>query len=458
MTKIINSAEKSVLDNVKVSSEIFNNDPSGKVQKLSLQGGFSECNIHESIFADTVRASYIFVDTANFDAEGKVAFKEDLIINTTEDMEIEIQDDIGNILQMNLNVDEYSTINETANTSTILLKLVSEELLKNEVVTVQSKYKGEISKSIEKILKDVLESKKPFKTKKNDKSQNLNFTGNNDKAFYKINWASKHDTPNVNKRVGGFLLFETTNSKGGQFNYVSIDALFAQESKKKLIYNENPSLAEGYDGKILDLGLSDSSKSASQRLRSGAYITKTVTFDPSNKSYQEVIHVHNPDLTAAKRLPTFNKKFQLPTATTYIIKDTGSQPDGDTNQQVENSEKTNFSETDILNQARARYNQIQSQMISITIAGDFTLHAGDCLFIDSASFKTVDRPNTFEGGKYLIVDICHHLSSKGCFTKMNLTRDSIGRLAEAREIYTGPFANQAVQNEVDEQLGDEVIF
>ena len=41
---------------------------------------------------------------------------------------------------------------------------------------------------------------------------------------------------------------------------------------------------------------------------------------------------------------------------------------------------------------------------------------------------------------------------------MNLTRDSIGRLAEAREIYTGPFANQAVQNEVDEQLGDEVIF
>ena len=92
---------------------------------------------------------------------------------------------------------------------------------------------------------------------------------------------------------------------------------------------------------------------------------------------------------------------------------------------------------------------IQSQMISITIPGDFTLHAGDCLFIDSASFKLKDRPNTFEGGKYLIVDICHHLSSKGCFTKMNLSRDSIGRT---------PFARK--QSPIDDanQIGDGAGF
>ena len=69
-------------------------------------------------------------------------------------------------------------------------------------------------------------------------------------------------------------------------------------------------------------------------------------------------------------------------------------------------------------------------MITVTISGDFTLHAGDCIYVDSASFKSIDRPNTFVGGKYLIIDLCHHLSSKGCFTKMNLSRDSSGRKAQ----------------------------
>ena len=446
----VNSADKSVLDNVKVSATITSNEVNSgdsKQQKIDLQGGFSECNINESIFSDTIKVSYIFVDAASFDEKG-VSVKEDLPINTTEDIEIKIQDDTGNIIQMNLNVDEHITINQTVNSSTILLKCVSEEFLTNEIVEVRSKYKGEISKTIERILKEDLKSKKKFFTQKNDKSQKLNFTGNNDKPFYKINWASKHDSPDKSRPVGGFLLFETTNSKGGQFNYISIDSLFTQESKRKFIYNENPSLVEGYDGKILDLGLSDSSKSAMKRLRSGAYITKTITFDPSNKKYEERIHLHNPDLIAAKRIPTFNQKFKRPTATTYVIKDTGSQPDGNTKQQVEQSEKQNFDTEEILNQARARYNQIQSQMISITIAGDFTLHAGDCIYVDSASFKREDRANTFEGGKYLIVDLCHHLSSKGCFTKMNLSRDSLGRTAELRRLLS------PLEQEIEKQTGD----
>tara|TARA_Y100000592_G_C5446598_1_gene306349 strand:- start:55 stop:1431 length:1377 start_codon:yes stop_codon:yes gene_type:complete len=453
MAQVINSAEKSKVDDTKIvfariisnEKEVFSTGLVGDSKTIDLQGGFAECNINESIFADTVKVSYIFVDTAVFDNQGKVAVKEDLVINTTEDFEIKILDDNGAVIQMNLNLDEYVTINETANNSSILFKLVSEEFLTNQITEVRSKFNGEISSSIKRILEEDLKTKKPIIMKKGEKSQNLNFTGNNERPFYKINWASKHDSPDKNKPVGGFLLFETTNSKGGQFNYVSIEKLFEQEPKKKFIYNENPTLVEGYDGKILDLGLSDLSKSASERLLSGAYITKIVTFDPSKKEYKEVIHIHNPDVTAAKRLPTFNEKFKHPSAKTYVIKDTGSQPNGDTNEQIKNHEEENFNVTDIANQARARYNQIQSQMISITIAGDFTLHAGDCLFIDSASFKFIDRPNTFEGGKYLIVDLCHHLSSKGCFTKMNLSRDSVGRT---------PFRRTSSNNDINDQLGD----
>ena len=451
-----NTADKSVLDNVKIlSATITSNEPTqgdSKQRTINLQGGFSECNINESIFSDTVKVSYIFVESAAFDDTGAITVKEDLPINTTEDFEVKIKDDNGNVLQMNLNVNEHVTISETANNATILLKCVSEEFLTNEVVVVRGSYKGEISKSIERILKDTMKSKKNFVMKKNEKSQKLRFNGNNNKPFYTINWASKRDTPDKNKPVGGFLLFETTNSKGGQFNYVSIDSLFTQESKKKFIYNENPTIPEGFNGKILDVGLSDSTKSALQRLRSGAYITKTVTFDPSNKKYVEEFHLHNPDLKdiAAKRLPTFNKKFQKPTATTYILKDTGVLPEGNTKEQIQNSEKQNFSETDIANQARARYNQIQSHMITVTISGDFTLHAGDCIYVDSASFKSIDRPNTFVGGKYLIIDLCHHLSSKGCFTKMNLSRDSSGRKAQFTRVLS-PLEEQT-------GTGDDAFF
>ena len=173
-----NTADKSVLDNVKIlSATITSNEPTqgdSKQRTINLQGGFSECNINESIFSDTVKVSYIFVESAAFDDTGAITVKEDLPINTTEDFEINIKDDNGNVLQMNLNVNEHVTISETANNATILLKCVSEEFLTNEVVVVRGSYKGEISKSIESILKNTMKSKKNFVMKEMKGVRNLN--------------------------------------------------------------------------------------------------------------------------------------------------------------------------------------------------------------------------------------------------------------------------------------------
>ena len=75
-----------------------------------------------------------------------------------------------------------------------------------------------------------------------------------------------------------------------------------------------------------------------------------------------------------------------------------------------------------------RYNQLFSTKSTITIPGDFSLHAGDVVFCDAKQLSNTDEEiNKEYGGLYIIADLCHYISPKETFTKLNLVRDSIGR-------------------------------
>lgn len=449
------TAEKSLTEG-KVFVKIKSNE---SPLTMDLVGGFGEFNLNESIFEDTIRVNYIFVDSSEArtkDEEGrKISFKEGLPLNTTEDIEFKVKDDNGVVLNLNMQVDEPTTISETSNTSTILLKCVSEEFMRNECDSrVKEHYEGKICDNVEKILKENLKTKKRFFVEKS--RETLDFAGNELKAFYTLNWLSKHDSPDSTKPVGGFVCYETHTG----YHYKSIEFLFKQEEKKKFVYTENPTFnKEAYDGKILDVSFSEGQTPAINRLMSGAYNTKTIVFNPATKEYSETTLIHSPedDATAANKLPIFNSKFENRTSlTTFVVSDVGTKTEGSTTNQIENSEKQNFVTQDILNQAKARYNQLQCQIVTVTIAGDFTLSAGDTIKVDTPSFQLNDRPNTFSGGKYLIIDLCHHISARGIFTKMNIARDSLGRkVGERRPLsYNGPFASEEIEKEVNKQTGD----
>tara|TARA_Y100001937_G_scaffold57570_1_gene78914 strand:+ start:4869 stop:6233 length:1365 start_codon:yes stop_codon:yes gene_type:complete len=421
---------------------------------MNLVGGFAEFNLNESIFEDTMRVNYIFIDTSESgtkDKEGKkISFKEGLPLNSTEDINFKVKDDNGVVLKLSMQVDEPITISETSNTSTILLKCVSEEFMRNECDSLVTKhYEGNICDNVELILKENLQTEKKIFTQRS--KETFDFVGNKHKPLYILNWLSKHDSPDATKPVGGYLLYETHDG----FHYKSINFLFNQEEKRKLVYTENPSFnTASYDGKVLDVSFTESQTPAMSRLISGAYNTKTIIFNPATKEYSEIEIIHSPedDATAAKRLPNFNKKFENRTSlTTFVVSDVGTKTEGSTENQIKNSEIQNFNTQDILNQSHARYNQIQSQIVTITIAGDFTLSAGDTVHVDTPSFQLSDRPNTFSGGKYLIVDLCHHISARGIFTKMNLARDTLGRKISSRKSL---FANSNIEAEVKRQTGD----
>jgi len=125
------------------------------------------------------------------------------------------------------------------------------------------------------------------------------------------------------------------------------------------------------------------------------------------------------------------------TRTTYYIKDIGTLNSGNTSEeQVGKSKEENFEFSEIENQAIRRYNQLYSAETSITIPGDFSLHAGDMLFVDGPSNRVDSKNDDVDkesGGMYLISDLVHFLDHKGTWTKMNLVRDSFGRKGKATD-------------------------
>ena len=412
--------------------EIKSNKDESKT--VSLTGGFVELLYYESILQDTVRADVVFTDTGNAIDEKSVI--EGLPLVGTEEVNIKFADTNEEEISVKLYVNKVTPAYEDAERSLISIGLVSEEYIKNELggSKLNIRFDGKISDHIDKILTKFLKTEKDVDIE--ETSNNYNFIGNGRKPFYTLNWLSKSAVPSKDGKKGdtsGFFLYETADG----FKFKSIDALFAQEKKKSFIFNESPdskgSVPAGYDGRILEYK-ADNRVNILEKFQMGTYGTKLVVFDPFNCFY-EVIEKTAEEAKegtklAGQDLPKLNDKFDTTdeknaTRTTFYLIDKGTIPTGDSEEQVNKSEEQNFEAQQVLNQGIRRYNQL----FSATIGGDFSLHAGDAIFVDSPGL-TADKDEELNrefGGLYIIADLCHYISSKETYTKMNLVRDSFGR-------------------------------
>ena len=294
---------------------------------------------------------------------------------------------------------------------------------------------------------------------------------------------SKEGDDGALSNSAGYFLWET--AKG--FHFRSIDWLMDKEmnpKKKSIIYNDTSDgggekMPQGYDIKALSMD-KDNRLDVQKKLMMGAYSTRTIVFNPFNCIYEVITpNAYGDKSTRASqdnlklaggKLPVMNKEFDMdkreggdsktPSAgtgdasdkaeiskskefsrTQYMLLDSGTlisngskdpkEWDDGTRAQLEKSQThQNFDIKDILSQSSMRYNQLFSSKISVTIPGDFSLHAGDSIFFDGPQLTGDEKKDSMDekdGGLYIIADICHYTTSKETYTKMNLIRDSTER-------------------------------
>jgi hypothetical protein len=427
-------AEPSFIDRIDIVSN------KNQSKNVSVAGGTIRLMYYESILQDSIKATITFADTGN-SIDNKTVI-EGLPMVGQEKVFLKFRDNNEQTLDLVLYINKVTPLADDTTKSMVQIDLASKEFIMNEKVRLNTRFDGKISDHIRKILTD----QNYLGTEKNvdieETSNNYNFIGNNKKPYYAMNWLSKRAVPNLPDAKGntaGYFFYETSEG----FKFKSIDSMLSQEKKKSIIYNQTPdsrgaNIPAGYDVKALDYS-KDNRVDVQEKLKMGAFSTRTVLFDPFT-CYYEVITPNAKEKEkslklAGKELPVLNPEFNKEGAnkdfsrTTYMLLDKGTLPVGDTKQQIEKSREENFEPKNILNQAIMRYNQLYSIKTTITIPGDFSLHAGDAVFIDAPELapetKEVSKEN---GGLYIIADLCHYISPKETYTKLNLVRDSFGRI------------------------------
>jgi len=415
-----------------LKAEITSNVETTKSATIADCNYFDYC---EHLFRDTVEVRCAFTDTGNrVDGKGII---EGLSLVGTEDFSFEIQDANETKLKMDLIINKVTPIGHNTKKQEIVFNMTSEEFIRNEQSSsaVSKRYDGKIDLHVKEILKNNLKAK--FKDENiKPTANNYNFIGNRRRALYILNWLSNKSVPLNDGKLGesaGFILYQTSDG----YHYKSIDFLFSQEPKRKYAYTELPtSETNEFDGVIAKFS-SNIEITANKTLRSGAYNTKLVVFDPFNCFYQEI--EQNAEETkkgitvAGKGLPKFNDKFKNETTRrTYVLKDTGSLPTGDVKEQIKKNDKETFEVEKILNQSIRRYNQFKCSSVEVTIPADFDLHVGETIDIQIKSLRNdssggIDKN---QSGKYLILRLTHRISRGEAKTTMELIRDSVGRKVE----------------------------
>lgn len=411
---------------------------------LDISNGIIDLTYYESILDNTVRATATLADTGyRKSGEGfAVVEKDDVNLNTGEYINLKITDAYNYQLYFStsknnqLRVLETRNIDESANKIIYTIDMTSTEYHDNDNLetVVTKRYDGKIDEHVKSILKNVLKTKKNIDA--DPGLNNFNFTGKSQKPFYVCTWLAKRCVPdmqNAKANLAGYLFYETVDG----FKFKSIDKLFySQKPKRKLIFNNTTGpIPPGYDAKILNYSFDETFNLKRLRLTGSVGQAETRTFDPYTNEYK--------DTNAVNSKVQFNEKNtggierikygddQDKTTKRYIKKlDTGTLPTGRTlDEQIKKSKELNFNVDEVIIQSSMRYNSLFAIKLSIIIPGDFSIRAGDLLFCDFPEIS--DKKNTTysnkKSGIYMVADIGHRITKNGCYTSLNLVRESIRR-------------------------------
>jgi len=411
--------------------------------------GISELCLYESLIDNTVRATATFADTGYGDSGGAVVEsarrgffnksageKTELIVEDGYKQKLMFTEDY----QLRTRRSTRESFGGNSTNTTLVTDFYSKESMLNHLVEnrVTRKYEGKVNDMVEDILKNVLKTEKKIET--DGTLNDFTFIGGSQKAFHICTWLGKHSVPNFmgsDGKLAGYLFYEVAkgDDDNGGYKFKSIDKLFSQEPKRKIIHNLTTLLPPGYDYKIIN-HYENVNIDVEEQLTSGALFKRELrTFEPFDKIYnqnefdyidQEL--VDNNAGVEFYKLATDLKLQKKASRFSTRLWDTGVLPKGRTWPEQQPESKTfKFDIDKIVRQASNRVNQMFTTQLNILIPMDLGIHVGDiirCDFPEITSNQT-KRISDIKSGKYLIMDICHRINRTGSFSSVHLVRDTI---------------------------------
>jgi hypothetical protein len=418
---------------------IFKVFPNTGGEPVAFNGGISELYYYENILSETVRMTIAFTDTGyasdgNDGTGGRITASNKIKISRGEKVYIELEDALEQKISFKTDDTAMYISGRSKGSDKLrefeIIELVSKEFLKNESVRLKKRYDGKISDSVTKIIKTDTEGLRTNKTIDIEPTKNSrSFIATIKKPFYFIMWLASQSIKENTTAAGllaGYFFFET---KSG-YKFKSIDGLFGQEYIKKYIQNNTVSdPPPGYTGKILSSEVIDDADLRDQ-LQMGTYNSSVNLFN----TLESVYNCNPLDIAQqvgfTNSLATeFGKNMNLDFISNPSRFFTGTESIGNL-LPVEQSRELDTIKKDYLSASSSRYNQAFTVKVQITIAGDFSLEAGQLIYCDFPEQSTKPNPTQDPriSGVYLISSLCHRIDpQQQCYTSLELIREAYGR-------------------------------
>jgi hypothetical protein len=420
---------------------------------VDIRNGAIAIEYFEDIFSPTITARVKVVNTGNTitsfkDQDGeKQSIYNGLPLRGGERLSMKIA---GNVpgresLDFSSNPKKYLYVSSITDVisedqrESFTLNLVSREAITNETSRVMRKYptSSKISESVRKILTDVLKTDSIGTI--DETSNQYGFVGNMKKPFTTLIWLASKGVPVVSgDTTAGFVFYQTRDG----FQFRAIDNLISQESKATYVYNPTTVSYnvnnEKVDNEFKILNYStDKNQNLIEKLRLGTYASQRTFFNPLNFTFtdyqkglfklENYVNKTNNLGSTDLRLPKISEGSNLslgdaPSRIITAILDIGTM-EPEVSRSDENADPTLYQ-----SQSLMRYNILFTQSLSVMIAVNTDLRAGDvieCLFPkNSKSDKNEHDSET--SGLYMIKELCHHFDVNNSYTSMKLLRDTFG--------------------------------
>ena len=399
-------------------------------QPVELNAGTISVDYYESLYSPIVTANLVFVDAGgNIEDENGVLkpVKEALPLEGNEDLSLKITTKTGELdftsKDNQFKVNRCPVISREANRQTVMLDLKGKKEKVNDELPVFDKFKGKISDTVKKILKEKLELTDD-RIEVDPTENKYDFTGRGRGVLNIVRDLCRRSVP-----VGGdagYFFYQTKSA----FKYKAIDELIKQEPKTKVFYtgalkSDFETGTEDNDNKIMLEPIFSKDQDVAKALKSGTYRSRNFFFDPYTFVVKEVTYdlSKNGVKETLGDPPPFADDVESFTKTNNHILDRGSLEE---NPSLSiNNDPQRWQALSVM-----RYNLLHSQICNIQIPCNVELEAGDVIEIEletASDNKDLGQFDETQSGKYIILHLCHHFDEKRSVTALTLVRDTYGR-------------------------------